>query len=359
MEMQHHEFGPSRLEQYRLCPGSYKMQRGMESEAGEAAEEGRLLHERIVTLEFDDLTAEQQRLCGSCLEFIQTIIPKDAEAIYKEERVEIHAPDGKLLTFGTADLLAVLPDRVIGVDWKFGRVRVSSVADNIQMATCAAGAMEKFGRDRCEYHIFQPRCTPSWTSYTFANRGAIVHNIGRIIDAARADTMILRPSEAACRYCLASTVCPAFRARYWDAGALLGRLMDGDDPDVLAALYDDTRVMLPFIKDVEARLRRRIAGSGRCGKYTIRECAGNREIADLNSLFDAVRDIVSPQEFNAFCTLSLGKFEEVLAQKMMALASAEGRKATKSAALAEGLARIDHLISRGSPVSKIVSAEGD
>lgn len=352
--MDHHEFSPSRLEQFRLCPGSYYMQQGIPEEGSECAKEGQLLHHAVATGNMNGLNDEQTAAVQKCLDFIKSNIGKGDE-LFLEQKVSIPDHVGNILTEGTADSIILNPasGKAIVIDWKFGYNPVKNVNENIQLATYAVGVMHTYGFDKCMAYVFQPRIRHE-SEYQFTNAAAIIDNIQHIIDRAKSRDLILKASESACRYCLARLNCPAFRLNFQRLTACKSGSYDLSDIPTLVSLYDASKEAKSFIAEVESAVKRVIEEKGRCGKYVFQITEGAREVKDLNALYAVVKDYLTPQEFNAVCKITLGKFETMLSEKLIAEASAKGEKLTKTEAKSRCYGMIAPLISRGSQKRNIV-----
>ena len=72
-----------------------------------------------------------------------------------------------------------------------------------------------------------------------------------------------------------------------------------------------------------------IASNGSCGRYTIKETSGARQINDINQLYNVVKDYVTIDEFTSTCKLSIAKLEVLLSNKLIARADAMGEKNDK------------------------------
>lgn len=355
--MGHHEFSPSRLEQFRLCPGSYYMQQGIKEEEGEWAKEGHLLHEAVATGKTEGLTSDQVLVVEECQKFLDSMIEL-GDTILKEEKLIVYDGDGIALTYGIADVLIVNEDKkkLICIDWKFGYNSVNDVHENIQVASYACGAMQRFNIEICGSWVFQPRIHRK-SHHLFTNREAIITNIRAIIKKSkRTAPFVLEASESACRYCLARLNCPAFRLKFQRLSACKNDY-DLSDIPTLVSLYDASKDVKSFVNEVEAAVKKIIEEKGSCGKYIFQITDGAREIKDLNALYSVVKDYLTPAEFNGLCKVSLGKFETALSDKLIAEAKVKDEKLTKTEAKSRCYAMIADLISRGAQTKKIVENE--
>lgn len=350
--MKHHEFSPSGLEQMRLCPGSYKMQLGIENEDNEYSIEGTMLHEAVATGNIEILNDEQLALYQTCYDFLAEQV-QDGDKVFKEQKVVIKDKDGSILTEGTADVVIQHEDDSITViDWKFGYNPVNEVNKNIQLASYAVGAMQKFAASSCNCWVYQPRIYAK-SSYVFQNADAIIENIKLIIKRAKTESYVLNASEDACRYCRAQMDCPAFRDKFRQM-VLADSDYDLTHEHNVERLYDASKVAKAMIKRIEDAMREIIVDKGSCGRYTIKETSGARQINDINQLYNVVKDYVTIDEFMSTCKLSITKLEALLSNKLIARADAMGEKMTKVKAKMECNELMSDLISYGTPKQRIV-----
>ena len=350
--MTHHDFSPSRLEQYRLCPGSYQMQRGIAERSGDAAEEGKLLHNAVATGDFTGLTSDQIELVEKCIEFRNSFTAPDT-LVLNEEAVRVHDDNDEVVTTGTADCI-ILPNKPVPIliDWKFGYTPVNDVNKNIQLAAYALGVMQEYKVDSVDAWVFQPRLHKK-THHVFTNSNAILSNIKSIIKTASGDNMLLKPSEAACRYCEARLSCPAFRVKFQK---LMASRNDYDLNHIptLEKLFDASKSIKTFLNEIENAVKSVIEEKGACGKYVFQTTEGAREIKDLNALYSVVKNYLTTAEFNNVCKVSISKLESAVADRMIAGVKANGGKLSKSEAKRVVSELISDLITRGNPKKTIV-----
>lgn len=350
--MKHHDFSPSSLEQYRLCPGSYQMQQGIPEQPSEAAAEGTLLHNAVATGNFDDLTSDQIELVTKCIEFRNSFAAPDA-AVLNEEFVRVHDDNDEVVTTGTADCI-ILPSKPVPIviDWKFGYTPVNDVNENIQLATYALGVMQEYKVDSVDAWVFQPRLHRK-THHVFTNGTAILANIKTIIKRASSENIYLKPSEAACRYCKARLSCPAFRVKFQK---LMASRNDYDMNHIptLEKLFDASKSIKTFLNEIENAVKSVIEEKGACGKYVFQTTEGAREIKDLNALYSVVKNYLTTAEFNNVCKVSISKLETAVADRMIAGAKAEGGKLSKAEAKRVVSELISDLVTRGNPKKTIV-----
>ena len=355
--MKHHEFSPSKLEQYRICPASYYMQKGLPDTTSAAAEEGTLLHAALAKFSADGLNSEQTEVFESCVNYLDSLTTGTGnDEIITELPLTIK--DGsEVLTTGTADVVIYNSDmhEVSIIDWKFGYTPVMNVMNNIQLATYAVGAMQKYGVSTCKAHVFQPRIRIV-SGYTFTDQKAIIANINNIINKAQSEKLVFNATDESCRYCKARLNCPAFRMKYQKLAAS-SATYDLTNINTLVELYEASRSIKTFVSDIENRVKQVIEEQGECGKYVFDIKEGNREIKDLNTLYSVVKDYLTPQEFNNACKVSIGKLEKLLAEKFIAAEAITGVKLTMTEAKKRCYDMLSTLVTRGNP-TKTITVKG-
>lgn len=348
----HHPHSPSRLEQQRLCPGSYVMQIGLVEPENEYSAEGHLLHARVPKRDMTDLNESQVYAVEQCLSFLDSIIVPGDEVFYEIPLV-IMDEVGSVMTEGTADVVIIHTDgRLSIIDWKFGWTPVKSANENIQLASYAVGAMQKYNKSSCTVYVYQPRIK-SKTSYTFSNPAAIVKNIENIIAKTRWNELILIAGESQCRYCLARLSCPAFRVKFQKLAASRADY-DLSNSKHLEELYEVSQTAKDFIKEIEESMKDFILENGRCGKFIIESKDGSRTLGDATLVYDRVKDWLTPREFNSVCNVPIGKFEAICIEKIIAEYKAKGEKLSKDEAKKRLAVIIGDLITRDNPTKSIV-----
>lgn len=351
----HHVFSPSRLQRYSVCPGAFRMEDGIAEEAGEAAQEGTRLHEAVAKADVRGLDGEQAEAVTSCIEFLSTLVDGDESAVvHTEQPVEIRNAEGEILTTGTCDAVVVHGDgRLQIVDWKFGRNPVEEVSRNLQLAAYAAGALQKYGGDSCECHVFQPRIK-GHSFYTFSRLWAIIENIGRVIARCNETRMVLNPSDQ-CQYCKGRGRCPAFQAQFTAVARREPVLPE--DPDKLAELYEKSKLVEKFCKDIKSAVEKRIEETGSCGKYVFKTRPGNRVIGDISAAYGAIRELVGETEFLRLCKVSVPGVIDLVAGRLAKQAEVDGNAMTMKDAKAKAETLLSQYIQRDLPTHTIAEAK--
>lgn len=321
-----------------------------------------MLHNAVATGNFNGLTDEQKDLVQQCIDFREKLMRENGMSYFGSEvQLQVFKGD-ELLTEGWADDVLIRTEgqytavgHVIVIDYKFGWSPVTPAVDNIQAGAYCAGAMLKFGTMSAEAHIFQPRLHRS-SSYVYTDQKAMVDNIDAIIYQAKSDRMLLEPGEAACRYCRARLSCPAFRIMFQNMSAASGKY-DLTNPKVLESLYEASKEIKSFLKEIEDAVRLMIDATGRCGKYGYKVSEGRREVLSLAELYSRVSDFISQEKFLELCSITLGKLETQVADRIVQAAAERGEKVSKAEAKRTFYDLTKDLISRGNPTKTIAVVE--
>lgn len=348
--MSHHHFGPSSLERRELCPGSFRMEKDLPSVETEDSKSGTSLHEAIALV-----------LEGRASEV--SISPEDADLVklMEDKFYEIKGTEPKdffiekQLSFsycgieqfsGTADVLIVAGDRVIIIDWKTGHRPVAEAADNIQGAGYALSAMQTFVKNVAEVHFFNPRIKQD-SAHTFTDKNALAAYIMRVISSCQKEDAQLVQGEKQCRYCKAAAhgTCPMLTKTAETTAIKAEELIQ------LKSLSDLTVDELCELKrrcDLVAKLGERVDNrikavceeSGSCGRWTLKEVSGGKEIKDINAAFNAVSGILDASKFLDACSVSVSKLKDAFASVL----KENGTFRTKKEGEAQFMATLSELI---------------
>lgn len=353
----HHDFSPSKLQQFKECPGSYKMQFGLPDNPTPESDEGTRIHAAVATGDLSGLNHAEEELARGALEFLESIASgteMKCEMI-RERPVKVLAPNGGMLTEGTADVIVRWEDGHIEViDWKFGYRAVPDASVNIQTAAYALGAMQEFGVSECTAHIWQPRLKRH-SVYTFRKPEAILANIRGIVSRCQSEKVTLCPGDA-CTYCRAKGRCPAFQSRF-RAVAIAEPVLPADDA-ALAELYERSKIAEKYIAEIKKAVETRMdANGGRCAHLVFKEIPGRREISDISQAHVMLDHLLTPSEFLSCCKASVTGLVDAASAKLIAQASVRGDKLTKTKAKAEIEELLEETITRANPTRQIVGLE--
>jgi hypothetical protein len=239
----HSLWSASGFERKILCPGSHVIASDVRDQTTYYAAEGTAAHQvlswalqyktpaagfigRYIDVEDQtiEVTAEMAEAVQVCLDYV-TDVSGDMGVVLTEQRVNYSRSLGVPVSdaWGTADVIILLGDEIIVIDYKHGRGVEVEAHQNPQMSLYALGAIEGFSEyadfERVRMVISQPRArrAPSEWDTTPEALIAWADSVARaaIEDCAAAAVGrvedYLRPGEKQCKFCRAKATCPALR----------------------------------------------------------------------------------------------------------------------------------------------------
>ena len=241
----HSKWSASGFEQKMLCPGSHLLQAGAPDNTSVYAAEGTAAHQVLTwALQFNtqasafigryidvapaytiEVTAEMAEHVQVCVDYCRDACGEWGVMLV-DQRVNyarflgVPADDA----WGTADVILLLGEEIIVVDFKYGQGVAVEAANNPQMSLYALGALDGYSMAgdflRARLVISQPRVrrAPSeWdTSVEALIEWADTHarrTVADCITAAFGGNVeeFLNPGEKQCKFCRAKATCPALR----------------------------------------------------------------------------------------------------------------------------------------------------
>ena len=183
--------------------------------------EGTLLHSKMFPGEdLEGLDEEQTAIVEEIREEVAKIV-RGAISVEYEVRLVIRDQAGNVLTYGTADIVAVFPGKVVVIDAKFGRL-VHRTFLTVQGLGYCVGAMQQFDKPKADFWSLHPRIR------VYGNDGQdigmqvhrqhfdnaipgqdAVEYVRQIIGTAEMSPNDYRPSLNACHFCKALGACKA------------------------------------------------------------------------------------------------------------------------------------------------------
>ena len=315
----HHEYSPSKLERYAKCPGSAaataRVKAGMTPEewdnydSNEAAAEGSMLHAVMAgTPPPVPLTDEQEDLIRRSQEYARMHF-EGVTTLMVEQQVTLM--DGfDVLTEGTADLVGLTNNAVKILDWKFGRKWVP--ADSLQGKAYAAAAMQTYGKDCCEFHIFQPRAGDG-KPILYTNFDLIFQEVKAVIEQAKSPYAKLQAGEH-CQYCPARLDCTATAnletalVRQDTESLLANPERLGQAAQVAAVVAKRCEQILAANKDATCR--------GEPTGWKIIEKAGRPSISDAKVARDRLLPVLTNDEYLSIITVPYGQLRDMVTAKL-------------------------------------------
>lgn len=351
-DLKHHMFGPSSLERRMLCPGSFAIESQLENPpSNKYAEEGAKLHRSIELADFDGLDENQMEMVTGCLNWLDKRTDVK-DVVYYEKTMSLIGPAFDELCFGTVDVVIVGKTLRI-VDWKFGFNPVEYAKDNIQLATLAAMAMQKYGYDSCEVSVVQPRIGRWNDSYTFTDLSALITSISGVIETAKAPGAPCIPGEKQCKYCRGChwAACPSLsRETEWLSETAEKTKPAELDDNELATLYHSAKTCASFLEKLKYQIKKRCEANKSCGGLALKTTSGGRECEDITRMYGVLGDHFEHEEFLKFCSVSVSKLETAFAKSRKEAGAVKTQKAGKE----EFAELVGHLVKGKAPKVSIV-----
>jgi hypothetical protein len=241
----HSKWSASGFEQKMLCPGSHLLQAGAPDNTSVYAAEGTAAHQVLTwALQYNtqasafigryidvapaytiEVTAEMAEHVQVCVDYCRDACGEWGVMLV-DQRVNyarflgVPADDA----WGTADVILLLGEEIIVVDFKYGQGVAVEAANNPQMSLYALGALDGYSMAgdflRARLVISQPRVrrapsewdTPVEALIEWADTHAS-RTVADCITAAFGGNVeeFLNPGEKQCKFCRAKATCPALR----------------------------------------------------------------------------------------------------------------------------------------------------
>jgi CRISPR/Cas system-associated exonuclease Cas4 (RecB family) len=206
----------SAIERLALCPGSYQVSLGLPEQESDAAASGTRIHEALAgRLDVSELTEDEETTLRLCQESAAPLVV-GADTVFRDQE-RLWFRKGVIPIYsGLADVIALFDNakHAVILDYKTGRVPVPSSTENLQLRALAALVAQNYPDiETVKVGIIQPWVTRTVTLVEY-DREALqfsAQQVREIIEAAMKEDAPLNPSEEACRYCRARSVCPALQ----------------------------------------------------------------------------------------------------------------------------------------------------
>ena len=318
MPDKHHEFSPSKMERFALCPGSFAFKEPPDETPSKASADGKLLHDIMAgDVDVSVLDEREDKLdLISVLEDMQADVDMFTEGkpYKKEQWVQLLGDDFKVLTAGTADVVQVLPDKVRILDYKTGRVWVGS--QSLQLRVYAAAAMQTYSRSVAEVAISQPRAG-GMKPAMYTDFDALYAEIVAVISACRAENPVFRAGDHCVKYyCPARKTCSVRIASQDDAVvALAEREIELLAPEHIGAMTKKAKMVKKVCDELESQCKKLTIAGANTG-YKIIEKAGRASISNPAQAVALLSGDLGQEEIvSEAVSLSLAKLRTLYATK--------------------------------------------
>ena len=310
-EREHHEFSPSSLARFELCPGSYKLSHGLKSTTSTDATRGTALHAMVETGKIaDEIPEEDKAQVQAAINYRNSLAP---ESEWQSEQ-KVSILDGfETLCYGYMDDYAVIDDKIIAIDYKFGRNPVV-LADNIQVEAYSLGLMQKFGKP-VEFHIVQPPLN-SYNDRTIAmsEMPIILNRIKSIINKCKSDTIILTPSIKACQYCKAINTCPASKGLVESSELAKIEHCSELATEKLGEYLDKAKVIEKIIASLKNQVRERLVVGEDIPGWKLSTRKGSITIKDINKAIEIISEHLNMEQWLQCVSMKFTAIQETYAR---------------------------------------------
>ena len=314
----------SGMQRLFLCPGSWQAERKCQvDEESEDAALGTILHahmEHETTPEGPE-DAEAVAWCYEMETFLcekHLGMKKDWTDVQTIREVRLFER-GRLFS-GKPDMVAICNRKAFVVDYKFGRIPVTTAERNLQLSALAVLVMDRCEVDEVSVCILQPyasRKDPAVCRYTRESVEQARAFFRACIERAQDEHAPLKPSEKACRYCRAQSSCPA-------VSLALVNVTSGDltaaweqwSPEKRREAYDLAKLAKKWAASVEGKVKADLKAEVEIpglalapGKkaFTITDAAAAFQI--LNGLFP---DAITAQAFTGCCKVGITDLDKLV-----------------------------------------------
>lgn len=341
-------YRPSGLGRLAECPGSGQLEdtlryQGVElRDATAESDEGTMLHKAMAWFltgigERPKLTQEQQDAVDSCLEFLLKLgIDQDSDV-----SCEVTLRDDVTGLSGTLDTIAGWTgDRLVIVDWKFGRGDLAEEHISAQLSAYTHLVHRFYFGVGLEAHIHQPRLDRHYEVETPDSEDGwkeLEETFIAVRDAAHAPGAPLNPSPTACRYCPCLPHCPAAQGQAMEVARSTERLpTHGAEVD---RYWERILAAEKAIESKKEEMRQMLlSGAIEGEEYYPQKRSGKRRLDDNQKAFARLGGTLSAEEIAGACTVAIGTLIDIYRRK---------KQKTKEVAEKEFYALLGDAITKG------------
>lgn len=338
MPENHALLGPSSAKQWLACTPSIRFEQLFPDRKSDAADEGTLAH-RLCELKLmqalgklskagytaafnteirnseyynkamEDYAAEY---CVYVMVIYNGMKKKDKNTVIYLERsysFGAYVREG----FGTADVSIFSADKIVVIDFKYGKGVLVEVEDNPQLKLYALGALEEFGdfydAETVEMHIYQPRIDniANWSCYKSDIYNWAVMEVKPKADMAFSGLGLFSSGDH-CRFCKGAGACKKRMDDYLALGEEYQLAAGNILPvETLSTVLDKISPMTAWIDDIKESALHRHTNGEPIPNYKLVRGRSSREISDFNGATKAlagleirVSEMIAPTKLVSF-----------------------------------------------------------
>jgi CRISPR/Cas system-associated exonuclease Cas4 (RecB family) len=311
----------SALKGYSLCNGKYNLElQCPEQPSGPAAEMGVRIHSALESGDLSTLSDEEREIAEACLaeytEILGALNLGEPKSITKEKRLwyrDLYSGAiDQINHYGENQEIALM------IDWKTGRIAQGAAHENIQLRAYAVLLKANLPHLTKVYvAIVQPMATQyTIAEYDVADLALAEEEIVGICEAAYDPEAKRTPSQGACKYCRAKSICPEARGvhtelatRRIDVPAMTNQALGDflEKADIVEALIESVRA------EAKARL---IAGQEIEGR-TLQKGRTTRSVTAVDAWSRLSKNAsIDLMQFLDTCKVSIPSLEKALVKSL-------------------------------------------
>jgi len=268
--------------------------------------------------EFDTLTEEGQDIATRCLsQFSEMIGQLDLGERTKEVIEERFWYYDELfqenLFSGAIDRIDFFgDDTAVVTDYKTGRVAQSGAAENYQLRAYAVLVKKAFPQLKSIYvAIIQPLAAgKTIAEYNEEDLARAEKEIVGIVHASQKHDAIRTPSNDACKWCRAKSICPEVRQTHNEIQIVSGAVASRLSNDEILAIDEKAEVVLDFIEEVRKEMKARMMAGQQFAGRSLTEGRKVRSVSDTQSVISALSGIVEQSDVLACTKVSVTALEK-------------------------------------------------
>tara|TARA_R100000152_G_C6782121_1_gene218518 strand:+ start:2223 stop:3056 length:834 start_codon:yes stop_codon:yes gene_type:complete len=235
--------------------------------------------------------------------------------------------------FGTVDMIIIKGTHMDVVDWKFGRGEIDDADINIQGQAYLLGAWDKFPDvETATIHFVIPRRDEVLRhNYTREDLEQIRLRIKVIVGKATSDTVDLRPNTEGCRYCKHQLTCEALSNKILPVARKYASTIQDfelevmkkydpaliEDPSTLAQMLNIGQVIDKWSSAARKQAMKLAEEEGvEIPGYDLRWRQPSAKVQDPQAAYEALADVLTPEEFMKASSVSLSQLAKIYAEKM-------------------------------------------
>lgn len=312
----HHPYGPSCLGRRLLCPGSRRMEEGLDDQPTRWSLLGDRLHTLVRGTDEprQDLEIIIGRARAKRAELIAQGSNGEPPTLLEEVRLEVDlGAEGRV--FGTADVI-ILPkhgDLAYCLDYKFGRSAPPETAITMQLMGYATMALATYGQYSGVRAIaYYPFLDLAYET-TFYDLEHLKERYRQVIAACEQEDAPLIPGEEQCQYCRALAFCPAAIST---AVELVQSTENLPAIDRLTTVlrYGDSLVNLVKAARNMARklLMQGVAVQDDEWEWVIQMRGGKRNVGDTVGAYERMKKVLPLETFLKCCRIRISDLDAVI-----------------------------------------------